>query len=126
MLVRAALPLLKRKSASNIIIIGSEAALSGGKKGAVYSATKFALRGLVQALRDECGRAGVSVTLINPGMTRTPFFDDLNFAPGEDPSNYIEPADVAAAVDYVLQQRVGTVTDEINLSPLRKVIRFES
>lgn len=122
---RAFLPQMKRRPFSDVIIIGSEAALSGGRRGAVYCASKFALKGLAEALRDECAKSGVRVTMINPGMVNTGFFEDLSFSPGEAPENYVEPEDVAAAVDLVLKTRPGTVFDEINLSPLKKVVRFK-
>jgi NADP-dependent 3-hydroxy acid dehydrogenase YdfG len=123
-LVRALLPLLKRRKQGNVIFIGSESALSGGPKGAVYSGTKFALRGLAQALRQECASSGVAVTIINPGMVRSPFFDTLHFQPGADEANYLLPEDVAECVAMVLASRAGTVMDEINLSPQKKVIQF--
>jgi hypothetical protein len=57
-------------------------------------------------------------------MVRTNFFKNLNFSPGDDPSNAIEPYDVAKLVLSIFGMRDGTVIDEINLSPLNKVIRF--
>jgi len=123
--VKAVLPYLKRKGRGDIIVIGSEAALKGSRKGSIYCASKFALRGFTQALRDECGRAGVRVSLINPGMVRTGFFDDLAFAPGADESNFVTPDDIADLVEMMLQARPGTTFDEINLSPLKKVIDFK-
>ncbi len=122
--IKTFLPLLKRQTQSHIIIIGSEAAVQGGRKGAVYSASKFALRGFSQALREECSNSGVHVCLINPGMVQTPFFNELEFGPGEDETNYIVPEDIASVVEAILTGRAGTVIDEINLSPLKKVIRF--
>ena len=104
--------------------MGSEAALAGGKRGAVYSAAKFGLRGLAQALRQECAASGLRVSIINPGMVQTEFFNGLDFRPGEAPDNYILPDDVALAVQMILEARQGTVFDEINLSPQKKVIRF--
>ncbi|WP_333873703.1 SDR family oxidoreductase [Methylobacter sp.] len=124
-LVKALLPALKRKDHSDLIFIGSEAALKGSRKGAMYCATKFALRGFTQALREECGKSNVRVCLINPGMVKTEFFEQLSFEPGDEPSNFIEPEDVAEAVSYVLNSRVQIVIDEINLSPLNKVVKFK-
>ena len=122
--VRALLPILKQDGRGDLIFIGSEAALRGTQKGSVYCAGKFALRGFAQALREENARAGVRVCIVNPGMVRTPFFDQLDFAPGDDPSNYILPEDVAGAVSMILAARAGTVFDEINLSPQKRVIEF--
>jgi NADP-dependent 3-hydroxy acid dehydrogenase YdfG len=124
-LTRALLPALKRKARSDLIFIGSEAALKGSRKGAVYCASKFAVRGFTQALREECGKSNVRVCLINPGMVKTAFFEPLSFEPGDEPSNFIEPEDVAEAVSYVLNSRAQIVVDEINLSPLNKVVKFK-
>ena len=121
--IRAFLPLFKRNGGGDVVIIGSETALSGGARGAVYSASKFALRGLAQSLRQECASSSVRVTIVNPGMVRTGFFDKLDFEPGFNPENFIEPDDVAVAVEVVLAARHGTVFDEINLSPLKKVVK---
>ena len=124
-LTKALLPALKRKANSDLIFIGSEAALKGSRKGAVYCAGKFALRGFTQALREECSKSNVRVCLINPGMVKTAFFEQLTFEPGDDESNTILPEDVADAVSYVLGSRSQIVIDEINLSPLNKVVRFK-
>lgn len=123
-LARALLPGMKQRESGTIIFMGSEAALAGGKRGAIYSAAKFGLRGLAQALRQECAASGLRISIINPGMVKTGFFDELDFKPGEATDNYILPEDVAGAVQLILESRAGTVFDEINLSPQKKVIRF--
>ncbi len=125
LLTRALLPMLKRQSRANLIYLGSEAALQGSRKGSIYCAGKFALRGFTQALRDECGKTGVRVTLVNPGMVQTPFFETLSFMPGDGMGQFLQAEDVADAVDYVLQAGAHLVVDEINLSPASKVVRFK-
>jgi len=125
LVARVFLPAMKRRGYGNLIFMGSEAALTGGRRGAVYSACKFALRGLAQSLRQECAASGVRVGIVNPGMVRSGFFDDLDFAPGEDQNNYVLPEDVAAAVSLMLAARDGTVFDEITLSPQKKAIQFK-
>jgi NADP-dependent 3-hydroxy acid dehydrogenase YdfG len=124
-LTRALLPQLKRKAHSDLIYIGSEAALKGSRKGSIYCASKFALRGFTQALREECSKSGVRVCLINAGMVKTPFFDTLSFEPADDASNYLLPEDIAQTVDYVLNTNPSIVIDEINLNPLNKVVKFK-
>ncbi|MBI4585673.1 MAG: SDR family NAD(P)-dependent oxidoreductase [Planctomycetes bacterium] len=126
LLARAFLPALKKRGEGDLIFIGSEAALRGRRMGSIYCASKFALRGFAQALREECAASGVRVAVINPGMAQTPFYDGLDFAPGPEPANYLEPADVAQAVSLILAARPGTVFDEINLSPLKRVVRARS
>jgi len=108
-----------------LIFIGSEAALTGSRKGSIYCASKFALRGFSQALRDECAKSSVRVSLINPGMVKTDFFQDLNFEPGEHHSNYLTATDVAETVIYIINARSGIIIDEINLNPANKVINFK-
>jgi len=120
---KALLPSMKVRDHSNIIFIGSEAALSGSRKGAVYCATKFALRGFAQSLRDECSQSGVHVSIINPGATKTPFFENLNFCHGPEPSHYIETKEITDTIIFILNMRAGTVAEEINLSPLKRVIK---
>ena len=118
------LPHLKKIRKGNIIFIGSESALKGGKNGSLYSAAKFGLRGFSQSIREESCSKNIHVSLINPGMVRTSFFNNLDFMPGEDKSNAIEPDDIGKIIIDILSTRNGSVIEEINLSPLKKVIKF--
>ena len=121
---RALLPSLRRRGRGRLVFVGSESALAGGKKGALYCASKFGLRGFCLSLRDDCAADGIQVSLVNPGMVRSAFFDDLAFAPGAAPENAIEPQDVAAAIWQILQTSPDIVIDEINLSPRIKSLDF--
>ena len=124
-ITRMVLPHFKAQKRGDIVYIGSEAALDGGKKGSLYCAAKFGLRGFSQSLREECASTNVRVSIINPGMVRTEFFENLDFRPGDEPVNAIEPDDVAQAAISVFSARQGTVIDEINLTPLKKAISFD-
>lgn len=123
-LTRTFLPAMKRRGAGDLIFIGSEAALWGGRRGAVYAASKAALRAFARALREECARSGVRVCVINPGLVRTEFYRQQPFAPGAAPEHALTADDVASAVLLVLNYRAGVVVDEIDLGPLKKVLRF--
>jgi short-subunit dehydrogenase len=123
-LSRILVPSFRRKKRGHIIFIGSEAALNAGRKGALYSAAKFGLRGLCQALREDCAADGIKLCLINPGMVRSPFFDSLDFAPAAKSENAIEVEDVANVILQVLQSSSDIVFDEINMSPRVKSIDF--
>ncbi len=120
---RALLPGMKRRGRGRVVFIGSEAALQGKRNGSVYCATKFAMRGLAQALREECSKSGVAVSVIQPGMVRTPFFDQLDFEPGPDRHHALDSEQVADAVAYVLNSPAHAVIDEIELSPLQHVVK---
>ena len=117
-------PPMRARKSGRIVFIGSESAWKPGRKGSLYCSGKFGLRGLALSLREDCSRDGIPVTLINPGMTRTPFFDGLGFRPGADPSNAIDAQDVATLVMQLLDSNPQMVVDEINLSPRNKSIDF--
>ena len=124
LLCRHLLPMFRSQQSGRLIFIGSESALNAGRKGAVYSAAKFGLRGFCQALREDCSSDGVLVSLINPGMVRSPFFDDLSFAPGEQTENAIEPEQIAELVWHILSAADNMVLDEVQLTPRVKTINF--
>lgn len=122
-LLKHFLPRFKQQGAKDIVLIGSESALQGAKQGALYCASKFALRGLSQSLRADCVDSDIRVVLINPGPVDTKFFDQLHFMP-EPGSEYSISADtVAETILNVLNQDRGTVTEEINMQPAKRVFR---
>ncbi len=121
---RGLVPAMRRRGRGQLLFIGSESALRGGRKGAVYSAAKFGLRGFCQALREDCAREGLRVSLVNPGMVRSPFFETLDFAPGDAPENAITVDEVAELVWQIVQTSSNIVIDEVNLTPRVKSIDF--
>ena len=123
---RTLVPRMRRAGRGQLIFIGSEAALEAGRKGALYGAAKHGLRGFCRALREDCAAAGIRVSLINPGMVRSAFFDALDFAPGPAAENAIEVGDVAALVAQILASSEAIVIDEITLSPRIKSIDFST
>ena len=119
------LPHFKRIKIGDIIFIGSEAGLLGAKNGSLYCAAKFGLRGFSEALSKDVANKNIRVSIINPGMIRTDFFENLNFEPGNDEENAINIKDVSSTVAYILGLSRNTIVDEINLSPLKKAIKFK-
>ena len=71
-LVREVLPAMTAQGSGRIVNIGSMFGSIGFPCFAVYSASKFALRGFSQALRRELGSSGVGVTYISPRAVKTP------------------------------------------------------
>ncbi len=71
---RAGLPLLQA-AGGRLINVASCAGLYGSPKLAVYSATKFAVRGLSEALDVEYARHGVSVACVMPWFVETPILN---------------------------------------------------
>ncbi|MEO1085662.1 MAG: SDR family oxidoreductase, partial [Acidobacteriota bacterium] len=117
LIARALVPAMKRRGRGDLVFIGSEAALQGRRRGAIYCAAKFGLRGFAQALREECATAGLRISTVHPGPVRTPFFDGLEIEPGPAPEHALEPEDVARAVCDLLELPPSAVVDEVVLSP---------
>jgi NADP-dependent 3-hydroxy acid dehydrogenase YdfG len=108
---RAALPALVR-SGGHLVLTGS-ASGRGVRPGSLYSATKWAVTGMAQAIRAECVGTGVRVTIVQPGLVDT----------GGIPANRqgdpkLEPADVARAVLYALGQPSTVDVNEIVIRPV--------
>lgn len=122
-LIKHFLPEFKRQGGKDIVLIGSESALAGAKQGAVYCASKFAIRGLAQSLRADCANADIRVMLVNPGPVASDFFDDLHFEPiaGDDYSISCEA--VANAIVNALEQPRETVLEEINIQPMKRAFQ---
>ena len=72
---RAGLEHLKATPGSRLVNVASCAGLYGAPKLAVYAATKFAVKGLSEALDIEFARHGVGVACIMPWFIETPILD---------------------------------------------------
>ena len=106
--IRAVMDVL-RTSRGHLLLTGSVA----GRRaipGSLYSATKWAVTAMGESARQEFDGTGVRVTLIEPGMVDTPFFDNR-------PSGALEPADVARAVMYAVSQPPHVDVNEILVRP---------
>ncbi len=71
LLTRGALPLLSR-GPGRVVLVGSATAFLPPPTISVYAATKCAISGLGDSLRVELGMAGLSVSVVEPGVVRTP------------------------------------------------------
>jgi NADP-dependent 3-hydroxy acid dehydrogenase YdfG len=78
--------------------------------GSMYSCTKHAVTAMGEAVRQDLHGSGVRVTLIEPGMTDTPFFDQR-------PTDALEDDDIARAVMYAVSQPPHVDVNEILVRP---------
>ena len=115
-LVKALLPALRRSQNPKIILIG---ALSGrdnfpGREVA-NSASKFGLRGVVHALREELRSQQIGVTVINPGNVGTPeVLTDLA-AEHLTGGDAIPLTDLLSIIDCILSVSRATCIKEIDV-----------
>lgn len=112
-----------KKKEGVIINISSITATKSSTYGCAYSATKAGLVHFSKGLFDEVRKTGVQVISILPDITKTPFYDELNFREGEEEESYILPECVADAVENILSQRRGTVITEVIIQPQKHIIR---
>ncbi|HUB98491.1 MAG TPA: SDR family oxidoreductase [Solirubrobacterales bacterium] len=112
--IRATLPHLLERGDGHFLITSS---IAGRRAlpGSLYSATKFAATAIGESLRSELRQihqnTAIKVTLIEPGMTDTPFFDN---SPGD---AALRDDDIAKAVMYALEQGPGVDVNEILIRP---------
>lgn len=109
-LTRLALPAL-RTARGTVIFINSGAGARAVPGHAVYSASKFALTGLADALRGEEAENGVRVSTVSPGPTDTKMNDT------EERSLLIRPQSVADAVRLVLDAGPDTQITQVAVRP---------
>jgi short-subunit dehydrogenase len=76
-MARAALPLLRSGDQPMIVNVSSVLGHRAVPKKSEYSASKFALHGLSDALRAELAAEGIDVMLLSPSTTKTEFFDNV-------------------------------------------------
>ena len=111
--IRATLPHLLERGDGHFLITSSVAgrralpglALLGDQVGG--DRDRRALRAELRQMHEN---TRIRVTLIEPGMTDTPFFDNR-------PRNALEPDDIARAVMFALEQPEGVDVNEILIRP---------
>ncbi len=111
--IRATLPTLLDAGTGHYVLTSSVA----GRRslpGSLYSATKWAVSAMGESLRQELRQMhedhGVRVTLIEPGMTDTEFFDDR-------PEQALEDDDIARAVLWAMEQPERVDVNEVLIRP---------
>jgi len=87
---RAVLPAMREQGDGRILNVSSLAGRIGLPFQGIYSAAKFAVEGLSEALRMEVRPFGIHVVLVEPGDIRTPFTDNRAFVHGMESSPYAE------------------------------------
>jgi NADP-dependent 3-hydroxy acid dehydrogenase YdfG len=109
--IRATIGHLKEQGSGHYVLTSSVA----GRRalpGSLYSSTKWAVTGMGESLRQELRneKSKVRVTLVEPGMVDTPFFDNR-------PTEALEPDDIARIVMFALDQPERVDINEILVRP---------
>ena len=116
LLVKSLLPALRQANNPKVIFMGALSGLDNfPAREVANSASKFGLRGVVHALREELRQDRIAVTIINPGNIATPeVLEDLKQA-GQPESNAIPLSDLLSVIDCVLSLSRSTCIKEIQI-----------
>lgn len=123
--IAAVLPGMMARKAGHIINISSVAGHKVMAAGAVYCGTKFAVRAISEGLRMEAGEH-VRTTIISPGavMTELPSTtsnpDVKKLLEGMYQSDAIDPAAIARAILYAVEQPADVDVNEIVVRPTKQ------
>ena len=115
LVAREAIPMLKEAGAEHGKALIVNTASIAGKSGqgwlSAYSATKFGVVGLSQAMHKELADDGVQVTALCPAFVATPMTD---WVEGQVPKEkMIQPEDIAESVRFLLRTSPHCVVPEI-------------
>lgn len=115
LLMRAAIPALRRSGGGTIVSLASLAGVNPVPQRAAYAATKWGLIGLSRSLLQEVRKDGIRVLILEPGSTLTEF--------GHDPSKLanaeklVRPEDVASILVAALKLPARATVSEIEIRP---------
>jgi NAD(P)-dependent dehydrogenase (short-subunit alcohol dehydrogenase family) len=115
LVARECIPMLKEAGAEHGKALIANTASIAGKQGqgwlAAYSATKFGVVGLSQALHKELANNGIQVTALCPGFVATAMTD---WVEGQVPKEkMIQPQDIAESIRFLLRTSPNCVVPEL-------------
>lgn len=114
MLTQEVVKFFKTQQHGTIINIGSSAATSGFPSGSVYSASKFALRGLTECWRHELRRDNIRVILVNPSEVTTAFNAE-NRKERDNQENKLRPSEISHVIISAIQMDDRGFIPELNV-----------
>lgn len=117
-LTRLLLPAL-RVARGHVVFVNSGAGLRAHPEWGSYAASKFAVRAVADALREEERANGVRVTTVYPGRTATPMQEKVHQQEGAayDASRWIDPGSVATTILAALDLPRDAELTELTVRP---------
>jgi len=120
-ITKALLPLLE-SARGQVVFVNSSVVFYPGTATAPYAATKHALKGFADHLRQEVNQLGIRVLSVFPGRTATPLQEKVHAWEGKGyvPEKLLQPEDVASSIVHALTMpRTAEITD-IMIRPAQK------
>lgn len=110
-LTRAVLPVMREARRGSIIAIGSSAALSPTATLGAYGASKAALIALVRTVAEENREFGIRANVVSPNTMDTPA--NRAAMPDADPANWVQPANVASLLTWLVSDAGAEVNGAV-------------
>jgi NADP-dependent 3-hydroxy acid dehydrogenase YdfG len=119
--IAAALPVMQRQGAGQVINMASIGAYTVSPTAAVYCATKFAVAAISEGLRQEVG-ADIRVTVVSPGVVESELAESISDAAGREEMRSfrkiaIKPDAIARAIAFAIEQPADVDVSEIIVRP---------
>ncbi|MEV5384434.1 SDR family NAD(P)-dependent oxidoreductase [Streptomyces sp. NPDC052721] len=110
---RAVLPVMRKQGSGKLVHIGSRSGFEGEPGVSLYSASKFAVAGISEALSVEMAPFGIQSMVVEPGVFRTDFLDSssLSVAANRIPDYDGTPAHVT--LDWIDQANHAQLGDPV-------------
>jgi len=117
-LTRVLLPRV-RAERGTVVFVNSGAGLRANAGWGSYAASKFALKALADALREEEAAHGVRVTSVYPGRTATPMQEKVRSQEGAPytPEAFVRPESVAALIAFALNAPRDALLPDLSVRP---------
>ena len=112
------LGMIERKK-GQVINVASVAGLSGFKNGSAYSASKFAVVGFSESLREDVKQHGIAVSIVCPGAVNTSF-GGKKIQETVTREFLLEPEDVARTLKYLVDESETANTKLVELKPRKR------
>jgi NADP-dependent 3-hydroxy acid dehydrogenase YdfG len=117
--MKLVLPEMKRRGQGHIVNVASLAGRVPIPGASVYCATKFAVIGLTESVRQEIRGSGVDITVVMPSRVST----ELSSGTGSGGIPTAMPGEVAEAILFAVEHNLPEVTAPRYLQPLSKVFQ---
>jgi NADP-dependent 3-hydroxy acid dehydrogenase YdfG len=120
LLSRSVLPAMRAQGGGTIIHVASDSGVRGNDfAGIAYTASKFGVRGLVEAINAEERRHGIRATAISPGEVNTPLLDKRPVpVPAEARVRMLQPEDVAECIALAATLPPRAVVEHLIVRPV--------
>ncbi|MDP4180090.1 MAG: SDR family oxidoreductase [Bacillota bacterium] len=112
-----------KKSQGTIISISSVTAKKVSSHGCAYAASKAGLSHFSTSLFEEIRKTGVKVTTIHPDITKSNFYDNLDFTYEENEDSVLLEDQIADAMEYVIKSANNMVVNDITIRPQKNRIK---